>query len=206
MTAACERKSRAAHLGWLVGNTPMLAIECQRRRQRRVIHANFRRREVPPLPPFALMHDPTRSRNHKGAMLRTLARSDVRKHRSLTVAARWGALDSPQVIFHADATEFFPAPRQSGKTSLLIRYLSRCKLLGKRAALIDFQVFTLVGRCRSRPRQRQPSVRTVPWRPRADTGPRPGGHQRFGAGTPAPGFLPGRGQSSFFSARDPHGP
>jgi hypothetical protein len=35
------------------------------------------------------------------------------------------------------------APRQSGKTSLLIRYLGKCRQEGKQAALIDLQIFTV---------------------------------------------------------------
>jgi AAA-like domain len=34
------------------------------------------------------------------------------------------------------------AVRQMGKTSLLIRYLAKCKEAGKHTALVDFQVFT----------------------------------------------------------------
>jgi hypothetical protein len=34
------------------------------------------------------------------------------------------------------------APRQMGKTSLLIRYLAKCKEAGKHTVLIDFQLFT----------------------------------------------------------------
>jgi hypothetical protein len=40
------------------------------------------------------------------------------------------------------ATLIIEAPRQSGKTSLLIRYLNRCEERGKQIALVDFQIFT----------------------------------------------------------------
>ena len=44
--------------------------------------------------------------------------------------------------FQAGTTLVIKAPRQNGKTSLLIRYLDKCRQAGKQVALIDLQIFT----------------------------------------------------------------
>jgi len=59
---------------------------------------------------------------------------------------------------------------------------------------------SLIGPRRPRPRQRQPSLGTVSWRPRADARSRAGGYERLGADTP-PRFLP-RPVPVFFSQNE----
>jgi pimeloyl-ACP methyl ester carboxylesterase len=46
------------------------------------------------------------------------------------------------IALHTGTTMGIKAPQQMGKTSLLIRYLAKCKEAGKRTALVDFQIFT----------------------------------------------------------------
>lgn len=46
------------------------------------------------------------------------------------------------IAFDTGSTMGIKAPRQMGKTSLLIRYLGKCEEAGKRTALVDFQILT----------------------------------------------------------------
>lgn len=46
------------------------------------------------------------------------------------------------IALDTGSTLVIKAPRQMGKTSLLIRYRTKCEEVGKRTAVVDFQIFT----------------------------------------------------------------